>query len=216
MTRLVTPKKLVLVLALLIVPMSQGLAQLPSQDASEPKGEFALISPTTGVDYTPLRNLLQAQKWRDANDRTLTLMLQAADRAAQGWLTTQNIETMACWDLQTIDGLWKAYSQGRFGFSVQLPIYLDTGNKPGRLVADDAFQTFGDRVGWRKNGDWITFKGNLNYSLSAPEGHFPFPRSEYQITGGRLEYTTLAKRLVECKLGPTSPNETKPPNATMK
>ncbi|MGH2416028.1 MAG: GUN4 domain-containing protein [Microcystaceae cyanobacterium] len=214
MIRLVTLKKLVLVLALMLLPMDSTLAQLQPQETLQPTGNSALISPTTGVNYTRLRNLLQAQKWREANDETLNLMLKAAHRDTQGWVTTENIEALSCWDLKTIDSLLKEYSNGRFGFSVQLPIFLSTGNRPGRLVSDDAFQAFGDRIGWRKNGDWITFKGNLTYNLNAPEGHLPFPRSEYQITGGRLEYTTLAKRMLECGLITLPSNEAKPPIQT--
>jgi hypothetical protein len=76
-------------------------------------------------------------------------------------------------------------------------------------VATDSYDDFGDRVGWRqpsnnpnrpKEAQWIVFKENLNFSLAAPVGHLPNPRQEYQVTGGRLQYTALAKRLVECKV----------------
>jgi hypothetical protein len=68
-------------------------------------------------------------------------------------------------------------------------------------VSDQAYLDFGDRLGWRANGDWIIFIENLNYSLDAPVGHLPNPRPEYSITGGRLQYTALAERMVECNLG---------------
>jgi hypothetical protein len=99
-----------------------------------------------------------------------------------------------------MDQLWKEASNGRFSFSTQFRIFIDTGNRPGRLVAIENFQAFGDQVGWRKNSDWIIFKENLNYTLAAPVGHLPAPRSEYQISGGRLEYTSLAQRLVTCNI----------------
>lgn len=183
---------------------SQHLAQKESSASSD------LISPTTGVNYTTLRNLLSQEEWRKANNETAQLMLQATEREIQGWVSAQDISQLACWDLQTIDNLWKSYSGGRFGFSAQFPIFINSGNRPGRLVAIEAYEEFGDRVGWRQpssstfssqpQNQWITFKENLNYSLNAPVGHLPNPRQEYQITGGRLGYVTLAQRMVECNV----------------
>lgn len=155
---------------------------------------------TTPLDFTNLTQSLQAQNWRRANDETRDLILQATGRKAIGWIPPSDLQSISCSDLQTIDNLWKEYSNGRFGFSVQFPLYLETGNRPGRLVSDDAFNRFGDKVGWRKNGDWIIFIENLNYSINAPIGHFPNPRPEYSITGGRLLYSTLAQRMVQCNL----------------
>jgi hypothetical protein len=137
----------------------------------------------------------------------MDLILKAVNRQTQGWLTVEQIDQLACWDLQTIDRLWKNYSQGRFGFSVQFPIFIETGNKPGNLISVENYEKFGDRVGWRKDGTWIIFRENLTYNLSAPLGHLPAVRPEYQITGGRLNYTALTKRMVDCNLvtPPSSP-----------
>lgn len=203
-------QQLGLALVLSLLPASNILGQgLPSteQEVNSPSN---LTSPETGVDYTRLQTLLAKQEWRKANDMTGQLMLKAANRESQGWVSTQDIEKFSCWDLGTIDSLWKQYSNGRFGFSAQFPIFLKTGNKPGRLVASENYDAFGDEVGWREpnpsppergpRNQWIIFKGNLNYSLDAPVGHLPNARSEYQITGGRLEYTMLTKRLVECQV----------------
>lgn len=216
MTRMTAMKKLVLALTLCLLPASGALAQLLSQTNSQPSNEPSLISPETRINYNPLRQLLATGQWRRANDRTEQLMLQAAGREAQGWLAAQNLDNFSCWDLKTIDNLWKEYSQGRFGFSVQFPIFIETGNKPGRLVDVDAYEKFGDRIGWRKQQEWISFKENLTYSLDAPIGHLPSPRQEYQISGGRLEYVTLAKRMVQCKLVNLPANVTSPSNATLK
>ena len=181
-----------------------------------------LVSPETGVDYTSLRNLLAEKQWRRANETTQDLMLQATNRELQGWISTQQIREFPCWDLRRIDSLWKKYSDGRFGFSVQYPIFVRTGNRPGRLVATESYDAFGDAVGWREpnpnppergsRNQWIIFSGNLNYSLDAPIGHLPNPRSEYQITGGRLEYTLLTERMVQCNVVTTTKAKTPPAN----
>ncbi|NJK47428.1 GUN4 domain-containing protein [Candidatus Gracilibacteria bacterium] len=219
-----TIKKLALVLALSLLPVSgvldraialRAAAKPIAQNNSQVINEPDLISPETRINYNSLRQLLETKQWRKANDRTQELMLRATNRKAQGWISTQNLENFPCWDLKTIDNLWKKYSQGRFGFSVQFPIFLETGNKPGRLVDVDAYEQFGDRVGWRKQQEWVDFKENLIYNLDAPIGHLPNPRQEYQISGGRLEYVTLSKRMVSCQLvtnltNVTSPNNTMP------
>lgn len=168
-----------------------------------------LVSPETGVDYTPLRNRLAAQEWFKANETTTQLLLESVNRDRQGWVSREDIERVPCWDLKMIDDLWTQYSNGQFGFSVQFPIFIATGNKPGRLVASDAYDEFGTRIGWRRGEQWIQFKQNLDYSLQAPLGHLPNPRSEYQITGGRLNYTALTQKMVECRLVPYTPP--KPP-----
>ncbi len=193
-------KKLALALALTFLPVSGALAQLLSQTSSTPTSDSVLISPETGVDFKPLQNLLADQRWREANDETLNLVLQATGREAQGWLSKENIQEFPCWDLKTIDSLWKESSNGRFGWSTQFPIFISSGNKPGRLVRQEAYEDFGDRIGWRKEGDWIVFKENLVYSLNAPEGHLPNLRAEYDLSGGRLNYTNLVERMVECAL----------------
>ena len=69
---------------------------------------------------------------------------------------------------------------------MQYPIFVRTGNRPGRLVATESYDAFGDAVGWREpnpdppergsRNQWIIFSGNLNYSLDAPIGHLPNPR----------------------------------------
>jgi len=68
------------------------------------------------------------------------------------------------------------------------------------MVSDDAFNRFGDRIGWRKDNDWIIFYENLNFTNTAPIAHFPNPRAEYSITGGRLLYSVLAEKMVQCKI----------------
>lgn len=191
-------KKFVLTLIISALPLNTVLAQSTATPNNNNETEAALVSPATGIDYAPLRILLATKQWRQANDKTLELLLQATGRARQGWLTAESLQKMSCWDLKTIDDLWREYSNNRFGFSVQFPYFVETGNRPGRLVDVEAYQRFGDRIGWRKNGDWIVFKEELNYSLDAPSGHLPAPRQEYQFAGGRLEYTTLAQRMVSC------------------
>lgn len=172
------------------------IAQNPLSDSSNSNP----ISPETNIDYTNLQKLLESKQWRKANDETRNLILEATGRKAIGWITADDLKKIPCWDLKKIDDLWYKYSDGRFGFRVQLPIYIDTGNRPGKLIADEAYNKFGDRIGWRKDNDWIIFIENLNFTEDAPIGHLPNPRPEYSITGGRLAYSVLAERMVKCNI----------------
>lgn len=175
---------------------SPTIAQNPLSDSSNSNP----ISPETNIDYTNLQKLLESKQWRKANDETRNLILEATGRKAIGWITVDDLKKIPCWDLKKIDDLWYKYSDGRFGFRVQLPIYIDTGNRPGKLIADEAYNRFGDRIGWRKDNDWIIFIENLNFTEDAPIGHLPNPRPEYSITGGRLGYSVLAERMVKCNI----------------
>jgi hypothetical protein len=159
-----------------------------------------LISPESKADFNNLAQYLADQNWRKANEETRNLILQGTGRKSIGWIPPSDLKNLPCWDLKTIDRLWLENSNNRFGFSAQFPIYIETGNRPGRLIGDDAYSRFGVRVGWRKDNDWIIFIENLNYTATAPIGHFPNPRPEYSITGGRLLYSVLAERMVQCNI----------------
>jgi len=165
-----------------------------------------LVSPASQLDYKQLQQALIAQDFQRANELTRLALLEAANRQTQGWLSSEDFRRIPCPDLQIMDRLWRTHSQNRFGFSVQYEIFVKTGNRPGRLISSDAYEKFGDQVGWRKNGQWTIFKQNLDYSLNAAPGHLPNARDEYQINGGRLEYTALTERLQACQLTGATPS----------
>ena len=140
--------------------------------------QSTLISSTTGVDYAPLRELLQQKKWKEADKKNLDLMLAAAKREKEGWLDEESVKKFSCEDLRMIDREWLAASGGQFGFSVQLAIYKQTGNSIG-YHNSQAWQRFGDAVGWRVNGNWKKYADltwSTNAPSSAPKGHLPARR----------------------------------------
>ena len=127
------------------------------------------------MDYTTLRELLQQKKWKEADQKTWDLILAAAKREKEGWIDSKSAEKFSCEDLRMIDREWLAASGGQFGFSVQLAIYKQTGNPIGDYNSQ-AWQRFGDAVGWRKDEEW-QYYGNLIWSTNAPstapKGHLP-------------------------------------------
>ncbi|MEA5622580.1 GUN4 domain-containing protein [Nostoc sp. UHCC 0251] len=130
------------------------------------------LSSEKGVNYTRLRDLLAAGKWKEADEETFTVMLKASNREKEGWLSTESINNFPCTDLRTIDQLWVKYSNGHFGFSVQKKIYLECGGKADGEYYEEAWEKFCDRVGWKVKGRWIGIE-KVAFNTSAPDGHLP-------------------------------------------
>ncbi|MFL0782242.1 MAG: GUN4 domain-containing protein, partial [Prochlorococcus sp.] len=70
--------------------------------------------------------------------------------------------------------LWMAYSQGRFGFSVQARLLAALGGRYDRLWP---------RIGWKVDEVWTRYPTAFNWSIQAPEGHMPLTN---QLRGVRL------------------------------
>ncbi|WP_146029180.1 GUN4 domain-containing protein, partial [Cylindrospermopsis raciborskii] len=134
------------------------------------KAEKSVESEVIPSRYTKLETLLKAQNFREADEETRSVMLAVANRQSEGYLRLEDAENFPCKELRTIDNLWLKYSQGKFGISVQQEIYKNLGGT--KFYDSDRWESFGDRVGWRKQGSWL-YWSDLNFSLSAPTGHLP-------------------------------------------
>ena len=93
-----------------------GVFVFPVFAQESPINQPSLLSPDTQIDYTPLQENLQQKQWLEANETTISLMLQAVNRDRQGWIPREDLEKLSCWDLKTIDQLWKQYSNGWVSF----------------------------------------------------------------------------------------------------
>jgi len=137
-------------------------------------------SVSTHYNYIRLRDLLAEGKWREADEETGKMMLNVGNvavdmkiRAGEYKYTDVDDHRVSwssagyfpCTDLCTIDRLWLKYSNGRFGFSVQMRIISElgedalsiiSGNKPGRkyYISDhmkeliELEKCFYSRIGW--------------------------------------------------------------------
>ena len=159
------------------------------------------LSSEKGVNYTKLQSLLAAANWSEADKETKEVMLQAVDTKEGNSVSYNKLSSFACTDLRTVDHLWKKYSDGRFGFSVQKEIYLSAGGKPGSKYDVEAWKNFGDHTGWRVKGQWIKYGSlkNINFSTSAPPGHLPY---EAHLTLGARRFNDLGffSRIYSCNL----------------
>jgi len=124
-----------------------------------------------GLDYTNLRDLLAARRWKEADRETLRLILKAAGREKEGLLDTKSIEKFPCEELSTIDKLWVKYSNGHFGFSVNKRIYQSLGGTT--QYNTEIWEKFGDTVGWRKNGKWLYYDDLTFSEKNTAPGHLP-------------------------------------------
>ena len=163
--------------------------------------EPVVLQSGKGVDYGRLRDLLREGDWKGADQETADRMLEAIGKPDWSKVSREDWPNFPCADLETIDGLWVHYSQGKFGFSVQKEIYVKCGAKldgkyPGAMI----WRVFGDRIQWRVNGQWCSYS-QLCFTLDAPTGHLPIIRSAG--LGGNESgcfFSSLARRLV--KLNP--------------
>jgi hypothetical protein len=128
------------------------------------------------VDYAPLRQLLQAGEWKEADKKTFELMSAVADRESEGWL--KNDEQFSCEDLRIIDREWANASNGKFGFAAQKQIWEEVG-RPGRSWNDSIARQWRRmyiRLGWRtgsENESKTVDYNDLEFSSTGLDGHLP-------------------------------------------
>ena len=158
------------------------------------------LSSECGQDYTRLRNLLKEKQWKEADQETHWMMIQAVGKKEGDWFGQDELLNFPCKDLRTIDRLWVKYSDGRFGFSVQKQIYLRVGGKPDGEYYQEAWLKFGDSVGWRAKGTVILYNEGI-FDTSSPLGHLPVGWVLCRVCGWYgSAVSSLALRLVDCNL----------------
>lgn len=152
----------------------QGMAMKPEERPQSVAEWLAMLSSRstcpglTSTDYGKLRDLLAVGKWQQADQETATLMLKASRR--EGWLRVVDIERFPVQELRTIDRLWREYSCDRFGLSVQKRIWQSI--RDTHHTEWKAWCCFGDQVGWRIKGNWLSHS-SLNFTSQAPAGELP-------------------------------------------
>jgi hypothetical protein len=145
-----------------------------------------------GIDYTRLRDLLAAKNWKEADEETYRVMIQAVGKKDGDWFTSNELLNFPCTDLRTIDRLWVKYSNGHFGFSVQKEIYLSVGGKADGKYYKEAWEKYGECVGWRVESSWIYYYRDVTFDTSSPRGHLPLWVGWW--------FSSLASRLVNCNI----------------
>lgn len=140
-----------------------------------------------GIDYTTLQRLLATRRWKEADLETWVVLSLAAGKRGKSYLFSDDIVSLSCRDLQTIDRLWTKYSGGRFGFSVQAKIYQQVKEDYGSLCG---------RLGWQTYNSHHPADG-FQYKLSAPIGHLP-SRIWSGGTKWWVHIEAMVNKLVKC------------------
>lgn len=80
------------------------------------------------MDYSQLRDSLREQDFRKADDETRAALIRLAgeDAISRGWVYFTEVSEIPVADLATIDALWRASSNGKFGYSVQKKVNKNT------------------------------------------------------------------------------------------
>lgn len=155
----------------------------------------------TDVDrYGQLQELLMSSKFKEADEETTRIILETVNQTRDS-LNPDDMSKLPCSTLRVVDRLWRDYSQDRFGFSIQVGIYLDVGGNIDTLRSQDAqmIQKYGESVGWHKDGKWqLDNYNNWDFSLSAPVGCFP--ASWWKSPYGLKMATYCFTRLMSCNL----------------
>jgi hypothetical protein len=145
-------------------------AAAPPTEIEVPKMESAC-----GFDFVPLLTALQAGEWREADFITRDCLIAlAGDQAVKrGYVYFTEAPKLPVEDMATLERLWRAYSDGKFGYAVQRQAFESK-------KANKNFENFFERIGWKnKDGSLLRWlpeaKGDeFIYDLEkAPKGHLP-------------------------------------------
>ena len=143
----------------------------PQQQTQVSERQSILLNTTEipHIRYEALEEYLKAEEWKAADYETYRLMIEQMGKEEGEWFQIQELLAYPCQDLIQIDQRWVRYSHGKFGFSVQLQLWQDH-NCPKSY--NEAWKKFGDHVGWRAQGKWLSYQSSTP-SLESSRGHLP-------------------------------------------
>ncbi|WP_013324701.1 GUN4 domain-containing protein [Gloeothece verrucosa] len=123
--------------------------------------------------YEKLQKALLEGDWFEADLETIKIILDLTGKDKDN-LKPEDIQYFPVASLKVIDKLWLKYSQGKFGFTVQLKIYQQLGGNLDTTIAKDQklIEKWGEQLGWRDNHQWRKCD-ELDYSFNAPTGCHP-------------------------------------------
>ncbi|MBD2326032.1 GUN4 domain-containing protein [Alkalinema sp. FACHB-956] len=128
------------------------------------------------IDYLPLQQLLAQQDFLEADKLTSQKLCELAggDAIQRKWVYFTEVNAFPTTDLRTINALWLAHSEGKFGYSVQRELWLSVGKNWEKLWA---------KIGWKDGINWTRYPGQFVWTIEAPKGHLPLSN---QLRGVRV------------------------------
>ncbi|XP_024379354.1 tetrapyrrole-binding protein, chloroplastic [Physcomitrium patens] len=137
----------------------------------------------SGASLELLRDKLAAGEWEaaDAETRRLLCVLAGEEAVKRKWVYFSEVKFISVSDLTKVDSLWKQYSNGKFGYSVQKKIWNNSGK---------TWNAFFNKVGWTRPLDeyqdtYKKFPLEFMWDVAdpTPEGHLPLTNA---LRGTRL------------------------------
>nr|YP_010619583.1 hypothetical protein PN023_pgp181 [Tayloriella tenebrosa]WAX03596.1 hypothetical protein [Tayloriella tenebrosa] len=119
------------------------------------------------INYQKLQNSLINKKFKEADQLTqkyLCEIVELKTKNKKSWLYFTDIQFIPKEDLFILDLLWKIYSKGKFGFSVQKKIWKKNNKKWDQLW---------EKIHWLKEGMMKRYPQEFMWTIDAPEGHLP-------------------------------------------
>ncbi|CAM6042439.1 unnamed protein product [Sphagnum compactum] len=157
-----------------VVPADRRLHTAAAMNQQEPFLAFdAPLESKAGISFDGLREKLAAGEWEaaDAETRRLLCELSGDGAAKRKWVYFTEVQFIPEADLQVIDSLWRAYSNNKFGYSVQRKIW-NNGKRN--------WNAFFKKVGWTRALDeyqdtYKKFPLEFMWDVAdpTPEGHLP-------------------------------------------
>jgi hypothetical protein len=116
--------------------------------------------------YQSLEKYLEQQDWKKADYETAFIIYQ--------WMVIENYDhfydtfgRVSLDVINEIDRLWMQYSNQQFGIKGQAKIYRDLGGTKNYNY--EIWNSFGDRVGWKKGGRWLELDEIVAYRTTATQ-----------------------------------------------
>jgi hypothetical protein len=157
-----------------VVPADRRLHTAAAMNQQEAFLAFdTSLESKAGISFDGLREKLAAGEWEaaDAETRRLLCELSGEGAAKRKWVYFTEVQFIPEADLQVIDSLWRAYSNNKFGYSVQRKIW-NNGKRN--------WNTFFKKVGWTRALDeyqdtYKKFPLEFMWDVAdpTPEGHLP-------------------------------------------
>nr|ARW64064.1 hypothetical protein [Chondria sp. (in: red algae)] len=119
------------------------------------------------ASYQNLQNLLMNEAFEEADKITskyLCELVEIQTNNKKNWLYFTDIQFITSKDLFAIDSLWKIYSKGNFGFSVQKQIWIQNSKNWDKVW---------EKINWTINGKMKRYPHEFMWTLEAPKGHLP-------------------------------------------
>nr|QCI05584.1 hypothetical protein [Cryptopleura ramosa] len=138
------------------------------------------LKPSLKIDYQPLQFLLKEKQFQEADRLTSKYLCELSNlekKDKREWLYFTDISSLPREDLITIDLLWRIYSQGKFGFSVQRQIWQLNNCNWNKLW---------QKIGWINNGITRRYPKEFTWNINAPQGHLPLIN---QLRGNQVLYS---------------------------